>query len=84
VVKVLEPNQTGDAWLLEAGHQLAVPQARDGDPLRVYIEETDENFTIGWARTYHTDGQAFVSEPTCRARTILDGPIRHVVEQTGS
>ncbi len=40
---LLFSSQTGDAWLLEPTDHLAVPVARDGDPLPVYIEETDQN-----------------------------------------
>src|SRR5258708_37888889 len=54
------PTQTGDAWLLEPANHLAVPLAREGDPLPIYIEETDKNFTIGWTGTYRIDGQLFV------------------------
>src|SRR5258708_18811306 len=42
---LLFSTQTGDAWLLEPGDHLAVPLARQGDPLPVYIEETDKTFT---------------------------------------
>lgn len=57
---LLFSSQTGDAWLLEPADHLAVPVARDGDPLPVYIEETDQNFTVGWMGTYCIDGQAFI------------------------
>src|SRR6266481_5821140 len=36
---LLFSTQTGDAWLLEPADHLAVPLARDGDTLPVYIEE---------------------------------------------
>jgi hypothetical protein len=83
---LLFSTQTGDAWLLEPADHLAVPLARDGDPLPVYIEETDKNFTIGWTGSYRIDGQAFVyaERESGRARTILGYPTRHIVEQTGS
>ena len=83
---LLFSTETGDAWLLEPGDHLAVPLARDGDPLPVFIEETDKNFTIGWTGTYRIDGQVFVysERNSGRVRTILGYPTRHVVEQTGS
>jgi hypothetical protein len=83
---LLFSTETGDAWLLEPGDHLAVPLARDGDPLPVFIEETDKNFTIGWTGTYRFDGQVFVysERNSGRVRTILGYPTRHVVEQTGS
>jgi len=83
---LLFSTQTGDAWLLEPAGHLAVPLARDGDPLPVYIEDTDKNFTIGWTGTYRIDGRAFVysERNSGRIRTILGYPTRHIVEQTGS
>ena len=77
---------TGDAWLLEPADRLAVPLAREGDPLSIYLEETDKNFTVGWTGTYRIDGQAFVysERNSGRVRTILGYPTRHLVQQTGS
>jgi hypothetical protein len=40
--------QTG---LISGADHLAVPLAREGDPLPIDIEETDKNFTIGWTGT---------------------------------
>jgi hypothetical protein len=84
--RLLFATETGDAWLLEPADHLAVPLARDGDPLPAYIEETDKNFTIGWTGTYRIDGQAFVysERNSGRVRTILGYPTRHIIEQTGS
>jgi hypothetical protein len=83
---LLFSTQTGDAWLLEPGDHLAVPLARRGDPLPVYIEETDKTFTIAWLGTYRIEGQAFLysEQNSGRVRTILGYPIRHIIEQTGS
>jgi hypothetical protein len=83
---LLFSSETGDAWLLDPADHLAVPLARDGDPLPVYIEETDKNFTIAWTGTYRIDGQVFVysERNSGRVRAILGYPTRHIVEQTGS
>jgi hypothetical protein len=83
---LLFSSETGDAWLLDPADHLAVPLARDGDPLPVYIEETDKNFTIAWTGTYRIDGQVFVysERHSGRVRAILGYPTRHIVEQTGS
>ena len=83
---LLFSTQTGDAWLLEPGDHLAVPLARQGDPLPAYIEETDKTFTIAWLGTYRIEGQAFLysEQNSGRVRTILGYPIRHIIEQTGS
>jgi hypothetical protein len=59
---VLFSTQTGDAWILDPADQLAVRLARDGDPLPVYIEETDTKYAIGWQGRYRIDGDAFVYE----------------------
>jgi hypothetical protein len=83
---LLFSTQTGDAWLLDPAEHLAVPVARDGDPLPVYIEETEKNFAIGWTGTYLIDGKAFVYSETesGRVRAILGYPIRPIIEQRGS
>ncbi len=83
---LLFSSETGDAWLLDPADHLAVPLARDGDPLPVYIEENDKNFTVGWTGTYRIDGQAFVfsERNSGRVRAILGYPTRQIVEQTGS
>lgn len=83
---LLFSSETGDNSLLDPADHLAVPLARDGDPLPVYIEETDKNFTIAWAGTYRIDGQVFVysERNSGRVRAILGYPTRHIVEQTGS
>ena len=83
---LLFSTQTGDAWLLDPADHLAVPLARDGDPLPVYIKETEKNFAIGWTGTYRIDGKAFVYSETesGRVRAILGYPIRRIIEQTRS
>jgi hypothetical protein len=77
---LLFSTQTGDAWLLDPADHLAVPVARDGDPLPVYIAETEKNFVIGWTGTYRIDGKAFVYSETesGRVRVILGYPIRRI------
>ena len=76
---VLNPN--GDAWLLEPGDHLAVPLARQEDPLPVYIEETYKTFTIAWLGTYRIEGKAFLysEQNSGRVRTILGYPIRNII-----
>jgi hypothetical protein len=56
---VLFSTDTGDAWLLDVGDQLAAPLARDGDPEPVHPEETDTSFAIGWKGHYRIEGPAF-------------------------
>jgi hypothetical protein len=57
---LLFSTETGDAWLLEPEGQLATPIARQGDPLPVYIEDTDTNFSVEWTGHYRLDGEMFV------------------------
>ena len=44
---VLFSTETGDAWLLDPGDQLAARLARDGQSEPILIEETDTTFAIG-------------------------------------
>jgi len=50
--------------MLEPAEQLAVRLAAGGDPLPVYIEETETSFAIGWQGHYRIEGQMFVFEDT--------------------
>ncbi len=83
---LLFSTETGDAWLLDPSDHLAVPLARDGDPLPVYLEETDKNFAIGWTGTYRIDGAAFVyaDKESMRVRTILGYPTQKITQLVGS
>ena len=45
---VLFSTKTGDAWILDPVDQLAARLASNGDPLPLYIEETNTNYAIGW------------------------------------
>src|SRR3990172_9100956 len=49
---VLFSTQTGDAWILDSADQLAARLAYDGDPLELYIEETDTKYAIGCQKHY--------------------------------
>jgi len=67
---VLFSTNTGDAWILEPAGQLAARLARNGDPLPVYIEETDTSYAIGWQGHYRIEDQAFVYEETTSHRLV--------------
>lgn len=67
---VLFSTETGDAWILDPADQLAARLAYDGDPLAVYIEETDTNYAIGWQGRYRIEGDAFVYEDNESQRLI--------------
>jgi len=75
---------TGDAWVLDPADRLAARLARDGDPEKIYFEETDTNFTIGWKGNYQIDGHAFVfiNHDTARITTILGYPTRQLSQFT--
>lgn len=59
---VLFSSQTGDAWILDSADHLAAPLVYDWDPLALYIEETDNNYAIGWQGRYRIENDAFVYE----------------------
>jgi hypothetical protein len=67
---VLFSTKTGDAWILDPADQLAARLASGGDPLPVYIEETNTNYAIGWQGRYQIDGDAFVYEDNESRRLI--------------
>lgn len=57
---VLFSTETGDAWMLDPQDHLAVALARDGTPLPVEIEETEQRFAIGWTHTYVIEDTAMI------------------------
>jgi hypothetical protein len=77
---VLFSTETGDAWLLDPSDHLAARLARDGDPEKLYFEETDTRFAIGWKGNYQIDGDAFVfiDRDTSRVTTVLGYPTRRL------
>ena len=52
--------ETGDAWMLDAGNNLALCLARDGDPQPVNITETTETFAIEWNMSYQISSDRFI------------------------
>ncbi|MBI2224177.1 MAG: hypothetical protein HYU44_04325 [Betaproteobacteria bacterium] len=67
---VLFSTQTGDAWILDPADQLAARLAYDGDPLALYIEETETNYAIGWQGRYRIDNGTFVYQDNQTHRLI--------------
>jgi hypothetical protein len=67
---VLFSTKTGDAWILDPVDQLAARLASNGDPLPLYIEETNTNYAIGWQGRYRIDADAFVYEDNESRRLI--------------
>jgi hypothetical protein len=67
---VLFSTQTGDAWILDPADQLAARLAYDGDPLELYVEETDTNYAIGWQGCYRIENDTFVYEDNKTGRLI--------------
>ena len=59
---VLFSTHTGDAWILDPADQLAARLAYDGDPLALYLEETETNYAIGWQGRYRIENHTFVYE----------------------
>ena len=69
-------SDTGDAWLLDRDHRLALPLARHGDAQPFHIEETDTSFAIAWKGHHRIEGAAFLytDRDTGRTTTILGHP----------
>jgi hypothetical protein len=67
---------TGDAWLLDVTDHLAVRLARDGDPVAIYLAETDTSFAIEWKGLYRIDGPApvYSDRDIGRLTAILGDP----------
>ena len=59
---LLFSTDTGDAWILDPADQLAARLARDGDPLAVYVEESESKYAIGWQGHFRIDGDLFEYE----------------------
>lgn len=51
---------SGDAWLLDAEDQLALPLVRDGEEQPYQIAETSTQFAIEWQADFSWDGDIFV------------------------
>lgn len=72
--------ETGDAWMLDPGDDLAACLARDGEPQQIDILETDANYTIGWTAKYHIEGEVFhVNTNDGHMRAITGYPIQSIV-----
>ncbi len=84
---VLFSTETGDAWVLDPADQLAMPVAREGEPLAVHIvEDTAESFVVDWTGQYRIDGDAFIylDKDAQTVRTILGYPTRLIAEHSRS
>lgn len=60
--RLLFSTHTGDAWILDPADQLAARLARNGDPLAVYVDESESNYAIGGQGHFRIDGDLFVYE----------------------
>lgn len=59
----------GDAWLLELTGMDAVRVARNGEPVDVVIDETDETLEVGWTHGFTVEGHRLVTT------AYLDGTV---------
>ena len=57
---VLFSTTNGDAWLLDSDGHLALCLMVGSERREVHIEETRDNFAIGWEAHYEIDGDTFV------------------------
>ena len=82
---VLFSTKTGDAWILDPADQLAARLAYNGDPLPVYINETNTDYAIGWQGRYCIDAEAFIYEDNeSRRLTAIRGyPIQALLRVIG-
>jgi len=67
---VLFSTQTGDAWILDPADRLVARLAYDGDPIALYIEETDTNYAIGWQGRYRIENDTLVYEDNETQRLV--------------
>ena len=84
---VLFSTETGDAWVLDPVDQLAMPVAREGEPLAVHIvEDTATSFVVDWTGQYRIEGDAFiyVDKDAQTVHTILGYPTRLLAERSRS
>ena len=81
---VLFSTQTGDAWVLDPADHLAMPVARDGEPLPAQMVETNKKFVIGWTGQYQIDGDAFVyaDNKSNSVRAIFGYPTALMAQQS--
>jgi hypothetical protein len=78
---VLFSTDTGDAWLLDPGDNLALRLARDGEREPFTVTETATSFAIEWNANFVIDGDVFiVAEHSGRIKTILGYPTREILQ----
>ena len=70
---------TGDAWVLDAEDDLALPLATAGIRLPFAITETRERFAIEWAGTFRIEGDVMIyADHTGTVRRIMGYPTREI------
>jgi hypothetical protein len=79
---VLFSSESGDAWMLDPSHHLAVRLASDGYPQPIHIEETETTFTVAWTGQYRVVGPAFLytDRDSKRLATMFGYPIRQLAQ----
>jgi hypothetical protein len=71
--------EPGDAWVLDAKDNLALPLAAAGPRLPFVITEAPERFAIEWAGRFRNDGDLMTfAENAGRLRTIIGYPTREI------
>ena len=72
---------TGDAWMLDTEHNLALCLSRDGEKQDYMILETSSGFQIEWSAQYEIRGDAFiVATADNRVRTIMGYPTEEIAQ----
>ncbi len=70
---------TGDAWVLDAEDNLALPLAAAKNRLPFVITETAERFAIEWAGTFQIDGETMIfTDKAGKVRRIVEYPTQQI------
>ncbi len=78
---VLFSTPGGDAWMLDPEEGLALRLARDGSPLPVRIEETEEAFAVSWDGRFRIEGDVFLAaDQAGLVAAFEDYPITSILE----
>ena len=78
---LLFATDTGDAWILDHADHLASRLARDGEPLDVYVEDSEVKYAIAWKGRYRFEADLFVYEDndSLRETAIRGYPIQRLL-----
>ncbi len=75
---------TGDAWMLDWEHELAICLMKDGVRQAFELGETERRFAIQWLGRYHIEGEffAYIDNRTPTHARVMGGYPTGVILQT--